>query len=161
MSPKIITDYMDRKAVQSPAIQHVPESETDRAFFVIDDPYDLSEFDTAVRSFSKSPAMLFELMDGNLDDQNNASYLNTVNCSFMILDRVGENERIRDCRDRCYNIGKELIRDILKDVRDMAIVTDKMISCPLNSNYLPVGAIDNQYYGYQFTLQFIGPDGFC
>lgn len=161
MSPEIITNYIERKAIESSFIQHVPDSEHDRSFFVIDDPYDLSEFDKALRSLSKSPSMLFELMDGSIDDQNNASYLNTVNCSFMILDRVGEDELIRNCRDRCYRIGKDLIKQILKDVRDMDIISDKMISCPLNSNYIPVGAIDNQYYGYQFTLQFVGPDGFC
>lgn len=161
MSPDIITDYMERKASESPAILHVKDSASDQAFFVIDDPFDLNEFDTALRSVAKSPAMQFELADGILDDQNNASYLNTVNCSFMIIDKLADFEKVRDCRNRCYHIGKEIIKSILKDQRDMNIIPGKMIQVPLRANYSPVGPMDVRWYGYQFTLAFVGPDGFC
>ncbi|MDF2851703.1 hypothetical protein [Sphingobacterium multivorum] len=161
MSPEIITDYLERKASESPAILHVKDSASGQAFFVIDDPYDLNEFDKALRSVAKSPAMLFELADGVIDDQTNASYLNTVNCSFMVIDKKGDFEKVRDCRNRCYAIGKEIIKSILKDQREMNIIPDKMIQVPLRTNYSPVGPMDIRWYGYQFTLEFVGPDGFC
>lgn len=161
MGPDIITDYLERKATESPLIKHVKDSENDQAFFVIDDPYDLNEFDLALRSLTKYPAMLFELADGVIDDQNNASYLNTVNCSFMIVDKLKEFEKIRTCRSRCYHIGKAIIREILKDCRNQLIIPDKLVQVPLRSTYSPVGPMDLRWYGYQFTLEFVGPDGFC
>jgi len=161
MSPDIITDYMERKATESPDILHVKDSASDQAFFVIDDPYDLNEFDSALRSIVKSPAMLFELADGVIDDQTNASYLNTVHCSFMVIDKKGDFEKVRECRNRCYAIGKEIIKAVLKDQREQLIIPDKMIQVPLRTNYSPVGPMDVRWYGYQFTLEFVGPDGFC
>lgn len=160
MSPKVITEYMERKAVENPAIAHL-STDDEQSFFVIDDPYDLTEFDNALRNVAKFPAMLMELNDGNLDDSNSASFTDTVHIAFMIVDKIGDDERIRDVRFRCYDIGKKIIGAILKDARNNEIIADKIVSCPLHSNYVPVGPMDSQYYGYQFTLEFVGSIGFC
>lgn len=152
MTPDSLFEYLERKAKENEQIPHDPDNGK-VAFFAIDNPYDLEEFDNAIRNTLDFPAMLAEQNDGILTDNASANYTNTLRSSFMILDRRGENEKIRSVRSRCYQIGFDLITSMRKESPNKN--NSKSVYFNINLAYVPVGPINTEYYGYQFEIEFI------
>lgn len=159
MNPKVILDYLEQKVSEHDLIHHDPGNGK-KAYCVIDDPYDFSEFDDALRNCSSFPAVLAELVNGHLDDNDSANYTNSVVASIMVLDRPRNGESTRDAKSRCFDIGIAILQSIRKDVPH-GIVAGKRMNFRINSNYQPVGPLDSKYWGYQFELSFMGSFSFC
>ncbi len=153
MTPDALIDYLERKAVESNMIPHDPDNGK-VAFFAIDNPYDLEEFETAIRNTLTFPAMLAEQNDGLLNNNASNNYTNTLRSSFMILDKIRDSEKIRNVRSRCFQIGLDILTAIRKD-QPNGIVPGKRVSFNINLAYLPIGPIVSEYYGYQFEIEFI------
>lgn len=152
--------YLESKAIQNPAIKH-DEAGSKKGFYVIDDPYDLSEFDNALRNFAEFPAMIVEFGGGMLDDNNSNNYTDTMAGSFMIVDKFDKKngtERPRHIRARCLEIAKQVLVQIRKDRNNQAIEPGKHINFRIdNVPYTPVGPMNIQYYGYMVSFEFICP----
>lgn len=155
MKPSDLITYMEKKAKDNVSLAHLstPKKNT---FVVIDDPYDLEEFDNAIRNTLSFPAMLLEQNDGFLSDNGSANYTNTLRTSFMIIDRKKNDDKARDVRNRCYDIGFSILSSIRKD-QPNKIITGKRVNMVINSAYIPVGPMEGQYYGYQFEVEFTAP----
>lgn len=153
MEPIDLSGYMELKARENVDIKHDPDNGNCR-FYVIDDPYDLDEFDNAIRSMATFPAMLMEQNDGYISDNDSANYTNTLRSSFMIIDRRRDGEPIRTVKNRCYKIGFAVLVQMRKD-QPKGIIEGKRVNFKVNSAYVPVGPMDGQYYGYQFEVEMI------
>lgn len=153
MTPDALIDYLERIAVESNMIPHDPDNGK-VAFFAIDNPYDLEEFETAIRNTLTFPAMLAEQNDGLLNNNASNNYTNTLRSSFMILDKIRDSEKIRNVRSRCFQIGLDILTAIRKD-QPKGIVPGKHVTFNINLAYLPIGPIVSEYYGYQFEIEFI------
>lgn len=151
--------YLESKASAHPAIQHKVDGK--KAFFVIDDPYNLEDFDNALRNFSSFPAMILEFGEGMLDDNNSGNYTDTIRGSFMIVDKYDKHsgtERPRQIRARCLEVAKEILIQIRKDRNSQSIDPGKYIDFRIdNVPYVAVGPMSIQYYGYMVSFQFICP----
>lgn len=152
--------YLESKAIQNPEIKH-DELRGKKGFYVVDDPYDLSEFDNALRNFADFPAMILEFGEGMLDDNSSGNYTDTMRGSFMIVDKydkLKKGDTIRQIRARCLAIAKEILVQIRKDRNDKLIEPGKYIDFRIdNIAYTPVGPMAIQYYGYMVSFQFICP----
>lgn len=153
MDPNEIITYLEQKAAQF--LGHEIGG-TRCQFFVIDNPYELSEFDDALRNTVRVPAMLVEGEDGVISGNQSANNTDTMNFSFMILDKRNGRESIRDVRNRCKAWGVQVITQIRKE-RISGIVAGKVVTFDLNCPYSPVGPINTDCWGYHFSLQFIVP----
>lgn len=152
--------YMELMAILNPSIDHDPDAGK-KAFHVIDDPYDLEEFDNALRNSAAFPAMLLEMGEGLLNDNTSASYTDTISASFMILDKRNGEEPARNTRARCLEIAKAILIRMRKDCNARAIVPGKFIQFRLDDiPYVPVGPMDSKYYGYMVSFQFLCPFSF-
>lgn len=159
MSPKDVIQYIENKVISLPDVGHLPD-EGKKAFFVIDDPYDFQEFDNALRNSASFPAVLCELVNGRLDENNAGSYTNSISVSFMVVDKEMNGERRIDMLSRTFDIGVKLLNEIRKDGRT-GVVPGKSITVEMNSNYQPVGPLNSQFWGYQFDLSFTASFGWC
>lgn len=152
--------YLERKAAEHPEIEH-DEENGKKAFYIVDDPYDLSEFDNALRNFASFPAMILEFGEGTLDDNSSANYTDTIRGSFMIVDKYDKHkgtEKPREIRARCLEIAKQILFQIRKDRNSRAIEPGKYIDFRIdNVPYVPIGPMAIQYYGYVVSFQFICP----
>lgn len=156
---ELFLNYLTLKAVQQ-GVLHDPENNK-KAVHVIDDPYNLGEFDEALRNFASFPAMLLEEGGGGLDDNNSSNYTDTKDFSFMIIDKRNGTEAARAVRARCLAIGQKILVQIRKDCNAMQVVPGKYITMRLDDcPYVPVGPMDTKYYGYMFSLRFICPFSF-
>lgn len=153
MAPDLLFDYLEQKAIESQVIPHDPGNGK-VAFFAIDNPYDLEEFENAVRNTLSFPAMLAEQNEGILSDNASNNYTNTMRSSFMILDRRRDGNKIRNVRSRCYQIGMDILTSIRKD-QPKGIVSGELVNFNINLAYLPIGPVYMEYYGYQFEIEFI------
>lgn len=152
--------YLEAKAVQHPDIPHDPENKK-IAFHAIDDPYDLDEFDTSLRNFAAFPAMLAELSEGELDDNDSTNYTDTMNGGFMIVDKRRGKEPLRAVMHRCREIGKTIIIQMRRDARAGTVKPGELVHFRIvGVPYTPVGPMANDYYGYLFTFRFICPFSF-
>lgn len=149
---------MEEKAKENGSLAHL-STQKKCAFVVIDDPYDLDEFDNALRNTLTFPAMLLEQNDGLLSGNASSNYTNTLRTSFMIIDRRKDKEAIRDVRNRCYDIGWSILTQIRKD-QPKNILANKNVRMEINSAYIPIGPMEAKYYGYQFEVEFIAPISF-
>lgn len=152
-------NYLTAKAQQC-GIDHDPEH-SKKAVHVIDDPYDLGEFDAALRNFASFPAMLLEEGNGLLNDNTSASYIDTKDFSFMIVDKRDGKELARAVRARCLVIAQKILIKIREDRTKRLIVPGKFIEMRLDDcPYVPIGPMDTKYYGYMISLRFICPFSF-
>lgn len=160
MTQEQFIDYIESKAVERPEIDHDPENDK-KAFHVIDDPYDLSEFDNALRNFATFPAMILEMGDGVLNDNGASSYNDSINSSFMIVDKREGDEPVRLTRSRCLEIAKKILYQIRKDCNSHSIVPGKYIHFRIDGiPYTPVGPMYNNHYGYMVSFTFTCPFSF-
>lgn len=150
-----IIDYLERKAAAHSLIAHDLDAKRG-SFYVLDDPYDLDEFDQAIRNFAKFPAMLVEEPDGELSGNASANNTDRMNFSIMIVDERAGKEKVREVRNRCRQIGLDIVTTIRKD-RMTNIVPGKIVHYQLEVRYNPVGPMHIKYYGYQFHISFIIP----
>lgn len=156
MELDLILQYLEHKVATSGSFTH-DLTDNKKAFYVIDDPYNLSEFDEAIRSMTTFPAMLVEQLQGQLDDNDSANYTDTIQIGMIIIDKRAK-ETIRTVRNRCFHIGKSILTDIRKDVPQLNIIPDKYVTMRIdNIPYTPVGPIADGYYGYIFQFEFIVP----
>ncbi|MGJ1295527.1 hypothetical protein ACR777_15075 [Sphingobacterium spiritivorum] len=159
MESNDVFNYLEQKASQHILINHNPENDN-KAFYVIEDSYDLDELDQALRNFASFPAMLTESYSGRLEDNESANYTDSLSIIFMIVDKRADDERVRDVRDRCLRIGKDILIKIRKDRNSFLISPNKYVDFNINSNYSPIGPMLNSYYGYQFGIEIIIPTSF-
>ena len=154
MNHSDIFDYFERLATENPSILH--ESGKRERFYVIDDGYDLDELDNALRNTLCFPALLVDEPDGRLSGNESANNTDTMNFNIMIVDSKQGTERVRDVRNRCKEIGMQIVTKIRKN-RFTGIVPGKLVTYELESTYSPIGPLLLEYYGYQFTLSFTIP----
>jgi len=163
MTPDHFFDYLEAKAKQHPDIPHNPEQKK-VAFYAVDDPYDLSEFDNALRNFSAFPAMIAEQNEGELNDNQSANYTDTIEGAFMIVDERRNREAIRAVRNRCWEIGKAILVQMRKDARpdgSGGIMPGRLVHFRIDGvGYAPVGPMATKYYGYVFSFRFACPFSF-
>lgn len=153
-------EYLESKAIQSPDIPHDPENKK-VAFHSIDDPFDLAEFDNAIRNTAAFPAMLAEQGEGSIDDNESVNYTNTIEGAFLIVDERKGKEPIRTVRSRCFSIGKAILEQIRKDRNSREIIAGRFIDFRINGvQYSSVGPMYTKYYGYVFTIRFVCPFSF-
>lgn len=150
--------YLERVAKMQPEIV---DEDKKKVFYVVEDIYDTDEMDQALRSFAALPAVLTEDYSGMLSDNESANYTDTIVLSFMVVDRKVGKESVRDVRNRCKGIATRMILQIRKDRNSMNITPGKFVSYDIsNVVYQPIGPMLTDFYGYQFTLEFIAPFSF-
>ncbi|MFD2741971.1 MULTISPECIES: hypothetical protein [Sphingobacterium] len=154
MNHSDIFDYFERLATEHPLISH--EAGKRVSFYVIDDGYDFDELDNALRNLLRTPALLVDEPDGRLSGNESANNTDTMNFNIMIVDSKKGKERVRDVRNRCKQIGLDLVMTTRKK-RFTGIVPNKLVTYELESTYSPIGPLLLGYYGYQFTISFTIP----
>lgn len=159
MSPKDVTEYIEKKVISLSEFPHSP-NQGRSSFFVIANPYDFDEFDNALRKIAAFPAVLCELVNGRISDNDSANHTNSIAISFMVLDKSKSAESHIELQSRCYELGLKLLNQIRKDGR-AGVIEGKSVTVDMNSNYQPVGPLDSQYWGYQFDLTFTVSFGWC
>lgn len=153
MNPNLIIDYLEQRAVEF--LGHEIDGER-CSFFVIDNPYDMGEFDKALRNIVQVPAMLVDGPEGFVSGNSSANNTDSQSYVFMVIDKRDDSERVRDVRFRCRELGLSILTKIRKD-RQINIVPGKIVHFEMNSSYSPVGPISVKYYGYSFAVEFIIP----
>lgn len=151
-----IIGYLEKKAAD--VLGHEIDGKRCQ-FFVIDDPYDLDEFDKALKNKVQMPAMLAEFAEGYVGMNNSANYTDSINMFFMIVDKRKGSEPIRDVRERCKAWGMKVLTEMRKEKKADRI-PGLLLDFVIDSNYAPVGPIALSYYGYQFSISLTLPFSF-
>lgn len=151
--------YFRNLAIQSKDIGHTV-SGLKKSFLVVDNPYDLTALDTAIRSTLKVPAMLLDIPQFTPTSNASASFTNTVDGVFMIIMKAGKNN-LATVRDECLSIGLKVLYRMHYDYKHQAIEPGKPVYFQMdNTKVEPVGPIAVEYHGYMFSFSFICPFGF-
>ena len=158
MDNNVLFAYLERVVRMQPEIS---ADVNKKVFYVIEDSYDTDEMDNALRNFASFPAVLTEDYSGEISDNESANYTDTIGLSFIVVDQRNGREAVRDIRDRCKSIGKQIVIQIRKDRNTTNVVPGKFVNFDIREvMYQPVGPMLTKYYGYQFTIEFIAPFSF-
>ncbi|MNK47606.1 hypothetical protein D3C87_664180 [compost metagenome] len=146
------SDYFENLAKKCLPISHTAAQ---KAYFEIEDPEELNEFDEALRSMVKETCMLLVSEGGELDDNGSENYTDTVEYQVYILRRKKTTNSISGIRAEAKSILVEVLKKIKVDFRTN-VKSRFRIS---NTTYVKVGPMgdEGQWYGYTAILRFICP----
>ena len=148
--------YFERLATQHKALQH-KSAEKHTSFFVIQNTYDLTEFDNAVRNNECARVLLLDMPTGYLTDNGSATYTQLSKINFMIVGKA-TSETIHSVRQDCFQIGMDFIAKIRIDGQKRTIISGKNVYLQENNiQYDLVGPIQQAHHGYVFSFQLCCP----
>lgn len=151
--------YFKNLATKSTDIAHV-ETTLKKSFFVVDNPFDLTEVDNALRSGIKLPAMLLDIPKFTPSGNGGANYTNTVEGTFVILQKASKGN-LSSVRDECLQIGLKFLYRMHYDYKEQMIEAGRPVFFKMeDTDVEPVGPIAVEHYGYIFTFRFICPFSF-
>lgn len=152
--------YFENLAARHLEINHVPGSTS--AFFYIPVPMNLTEIDNAITSSKSTPLLALDALNGAFDSKQSASYLQTVQGQFFILDKVkvGNSATIRDAQDKCLKIGMDILARMEVDTKGSAPIARGARFVYSNVQYNPVGPMASNHYGYTFRFTVTCPFGY-
>ncbi len=151
--------YFQNLAIQSKDLQHNTTG-LKKSFLVVDNPFDLTALDAAIRTTLKVPAMLLDIPEFSPSGNGTANFTNTVNGMFMIIMKANKNN-LATVRDQCLEIGMKFLYRMHYDYKRQAIESGKPVFFQMDDTQVePVGPIAVEYHGYLFRFSFICPFGF-
>lgn len=151
--------YFRNLAIQSKDLQHNATG-LKKSFLVVDNPFDLTALDAAIRTTLKVPAMLLDIPEFSPSGNGTANFTNTVNGMFMIIAKASKNN-LATVRDQCLAIGMKFLYRMHYDYKRQAIEPNKPVFFQMDDTQVePVGPIAVEYHGYLFRFSFICPFGF-
>lgn len=151
--------YFQNLATQSKDLNHV-EADKKKAFFVVDDPFDLSAIENALRSTVKFPAMLLDVPEFKPSGNGSANYTETVDGVFMIVKDAKPNTKAA-VRDECKAIGMRILFRMHYDYKRQMIEAGKYIAFKIDDvEVSAVGPMAVSCHGYMFSFRFVCPFGF-
>lgn len=151
--------YFENLAVKSKDLKHTV-SGFKKSFMVVDNPYDLTAIDNAIRSSLKLPAMLLDIPQFTLTENRSANFTNRVDGVFMIIMKASKSNLV-DVRDQCLKIGMKFLYRMHYDYKHQAIEAGKPVYFSMeNTTIEPVGPLAVEHHGYLFSFSFICPFGF-
>lgn len=153
--------YFENLATQSLDFNHV--AGVNDAFFYLPEPWDLTAIDNAIKSTKSVPMLLLDSIAGQVDDNQAASYLQTINGQFTVLDMAttGDAYTVRECRDRCLPIGLNILGRMLRDGRNGQLLSNPKFKFTFSKlPFDPVGPMAIKHYGYTFRFKIYCPFGF-
>lgn len=148
--------YFEQLAIRNKLIAHDPTKDDQVAFFFLKDKYDLNEFDNAIKSVGKTPAMLAENYFYDVEDNNSRNYFQYINGRFNIIDKadVGDQQSIDDVQTRCETIAQDIIAKMREELQEGADITipdvgtSKMVFFAMQKIKVDfVGPMSTSYYG--------------
>lgn len=142
--------YFEKLASLHPALQHAPEKKH-KAFFLIQNPFDLAEMDNAVRNNNCARVLLLDVPTGYMSDNGSANYTQHTKIDFFLLGKAS-SETVQPIRQDCFKIGLGLIQKLRADGLSKKISTRAVYLDEESIQYEPVGPIQASHYGYLFRL---------
>lgn len=149
--------YFENLAKMSRDIAHNPAAGRE-SFFVVENPFDLSAIDNAIRDTLQLPALLLDIPDLDPSDNGSANFTEQIDGTFAI---VKENQGDRSLvQSECLEIAKKFLFRMLKDSKERKIDPGKRVHLSLSdSQYTPIGPIAANYYGYLIAFRFTATFG--
>ncbi|MFN8406766.1 MAG: hypothetical protein U0X71_04725 [Sphingobacteriaceae bacterium] len=148
--------YFEQLATQHRKLQHGSGGKN-KSFFVIQNTYDLTEFDNAIRNNPCERVLLLDMPTGYLTDNGSANYTQFSKIDFMIVGKA-TSETISAVRQDCFQIGMDFITKIRTDQQKQAIIPNRNVYLQENNiQYDLVGPIQQSHHGYSFSFQFCCP----
>lgn len=159
MTEKAYASYFEKLARMHHILRHKPE-EKNGSFFCINNPYELTEFDNALRDNSSTRVLLLDAPTGYLTDNGSANYTQMTKIDFLVVGEVN-HEPMREVRNDCFYIGMDIVSRIRTDAKKNTIIPGRYIYLlEDNITYDVVGPLYNSHYGYAFSLQLCCPFNF-
>ena len=141
----------EAKAQQHRFIQHV-DAEGQKAFFYIENPDELGEFDIALRNIEKDCAMLLVANNGEFNDSGSNNYTEELNGQLYIVIRKKSDSTIREIN----NAARSILLEVLGRVRLENKYTFRLDKLPFQK----VGPMNDVWYGYTVAITFVCPFSF-
>lgn len=153
MTEQYYIEYFTAMAQSAKAISHIPG--THEAFFVIEDLDNIQEVQDAIRKKLKYPAMLLEMFEDDLDDNNTDNNLELLHGAFAIIIKVDQGKSLdrRAARQEARRIGKLIVFKMKRDSINGELAGNNIIF-KLRSKGLPVGPVGENSYGWRYTFSW-------
>lgn len=151
--------YYEKLAKSHHLIAHQVDGK--KAFFEINEVFDLNNFDEALRTATGTTVMLITASESQLDDNNSESHNEELECEIYLLQRKKTGVSEKDIRTACKQILKEVLGRTKRDSRSQSIVPGERINFRISQ--IPVqkvGPMKLEWYGYQAVLRFTCPFGY-
>ena len=129
---------------------------SNRSFFLINNPHELTEFDNAIKNNPCQRVLLLDMPTGYLTDNGCGNYTQHSKIDFMVVGKA--SAEIQQVRADCFAIGMDLIAQIRFDQRKRCIVDEKQVYLQEESiQYDIIGPLNTSHYGYLFSFHFCAP----
>lgn len=146
--------YFKNLATQHKLINH--DDDINRAFFYIENPDELNEFDEGLRTMSSDIAMLLTATMGEFDDAQSENHTDEINAQVYIVMRKKTDVNIREINQQCKEILLSVLARTKSDYRNNFQTRFSISKIP----YQKVGAMADEWYGYTSLISFICPFGY-
>lgn len=145
--------YFENLATLCVPIGHQPNA---KAFFEIDDPDVLNNFDEALRNMAKETCMLLVNGGGELNDATSNNHTDSMEFQLYILKLKRSTNTPEQLKVEAKALMMEIVKRIKSDFR-----TDRRYRFTINNmpyeKVGPMGSDESQWYGYTTILRFTCP----
>lgn len=134
----------------------VAQSRRLKAFYFINDRYNLSAFDDAVKSIGLTPALLLEQYDYEIADKGSRNFMKSLQGQFNILIKTtqGKQSTIDDAHTTGEKIADVIIARMRRDfdggytvAPDDASMSGTVFFREIKAKVQAIGPISADYYG--------------
>jgi hypothetical protein len=147
--------YFESLATKHIAIAH---SNADKAFFYIDNPYELSTIDDALGYISKRICVLVDVPERLINDNNSTNYVDKISCQFTILKRESDKTLLVEARDSVLPIVEDFLVRIRQNQSAGTLFGDNKNRMKIDNVKIdPVGPMKLEWYGYTAIVTIICP----
>ena len=152
-------NYFEQLARKNSVLNHCPQ-DNKKSFFCINNPYETTEFDDALRSSAAAMVLILDAPTGYLSDNGSGNCTQATKIEFLLVGRSNK-ETIQTTRAHCFQTGLDILARIGSDANKKTIIPGRSIYFMNESiSYDVVGPINGDYYGYAFTFSFVCPFSF-
>ncbi|RVU01079.1 hypothetical protein EOD41_10720 [Mucilaginibacter limnophilus] len=162
MSEQFLDEYFENIAAKLKEIQH---TENEPAFYRITDPYNLDEFDDAVKSMGKPVCLLLEIGDGEIGEWDSQKDMPRIGL-HVLAKCDGSRAGIRQARDQAKEILLKIVSRMRRDAQDHwddqgahiigALKAAKVVFSTA-IKFTNMTAVDGNWYGKSFWFEFKAP----
>lgn len=150
-----LKSYFENLATKHATLQHSPENPS---FFYIDNPYELTAIDAALRNMTAEIALLVDTPERNLDDNLSNNYVESINIQFTILKKENDSTLLLEARDAVLPVINDFLVKIRQNASDRSLVGSSLNRMRItNVKIDPVGPMNLEWYGYTVIITVACP----
>lgn len=148
-------NYFENLATKHIGIQH---TEASKAFFYIDNPFDLNAMDAALRNITKKTCLLLDVPVRLMDDNRSNNYVEDLECQFSILTLESDKTKLIQARDLVLPIVEDFLVKIRQDQSAGLLLGLQQSRMNIrNVRIEPIGPINISWYGYTAVIALSCP----